>query len=54
MATNTFREFVQEQLCEFEKQLRGSQQQHTASMIEERLQGAREFARFLFGESIQL
>ena len=52
MATNTFREFVQEQLAEFENQLRGSQYEHLASTIEERVQGARDFARFLFGETI--
>ena len=37
------------QLAEFEKLLRGTYGQSTA-MVEERLQGARDFARFLFGE----
>ena len=49
MTSNTFREFIQDQLAEFEKLLRGTYDKSTG-MVEERLQGARDFARFLFGE----
>jgi len=49
MASNTFREFIQDQLKEFESFLRGMNK-ISASVVEERLQGAKDFARFLFGD----
>jgi len=49
MATPTFREFIHDQLSEYEQHLKGINNTSVGNM-EERLRGARDFAKFLFGE----